>query len=48
MFAVWGGLMDIVKLMLSKGATDLDSALRAAEKEGYTECAKLIRAAMKK
>ena len=40
--------MDIVQLLLSKGATDLDSALDAAESLGHTECAELIRAAMKK
>lgn len=40
--------MDILQLMLSKGATNLDKALDAAEFCGHTECAKLIRAAMKK
>ena len=46
--AAEGGHMDIVQLLLSKGATDLDSALEAAEDNGHTECAELIRAAMKK
>ena len=46
--AAAGGHMDIVQLMLSKGATDLGSALKVAEFWGYTECADLIRAAMKK
>ena len=46
--AARGGHMDIVQLLLSKGATNLDSALKAAERRGHTECAELIRAAMKK
>ena len=47
-YAAEGGHMDIVQLMLSKGATDLDPALEIAELYGHTECADLIRAAMKK
>ncbi len=46
--AAWGGHMDIVHLMLSKGATNLDSALETAFFYDNTECAELIRAAMKK
>ncbi len=46
--AATGGHVDIVQLMLDKGATNLDSALQVAEGWGHTECAELIRAAMKK
>jgi ankyrin repeat protein len=46
--AAEGGRMDVVQLMLDKGATNLDSALKAAVDNGHTECAELIRAAMKK
>ena len=41
------GHMDIVQLMLDKGATNLDYALRVSEHFGHTECAELIRAAMR-
>ena len=48
MGAAMGGYLDIVQLMLDKGATNLDSALDEAESNGHTKCAELIRAAMKK
>jgi hypothetical protein len=40
--------MEIVQLMLAKGATDLGKALEAAEDFCNTKCAELIRATMKK
>ena len=46
--AAYGGHLDIVQLLLDKGATNLDSALKVAENYDYTECAELIRAAMRK
>ena len=46
--AAEGGHMEIVQLLLSKGASNLDAALDVAERRGHTECAELIRAAMKK
>ena len=45
--AALGGHLDIVQLMLDKGATNLDYALRVSEHFGHTECAELIRAAMR-
>ena len=46
--AALGGHLDIVQLMLDKGATNLDYALIVSEHFGHTECAELIRAAMRK